>query len=196
MKKYIIILFLIFSGNLVLKAQIKDEREERIKINELPRLAKQTLTYLPPALKRLKFYKETDGKRQSFEIKFKYKKEYYSIEFDTLGTIEDIEVICKIKQLESKVKNQILTYFDSTYEKTKIIKAQQQFVFSDSFTTKDFISKVLNKSLKTNINYEIIVEVTKASKRSIREFTFNRDGLFIDYRIVTQPNYSHVLFEN
>lgn len=196
MKKYIIILILIFLGNYTLRAQVKNEYEERIKKNELPSLAKQALAYLPQTVKRIKFYKETDGKRRSFEIKFKYKKEYYSMEFDTLGVIEDIEILYKIKQLEPKAKHQILAHFDNTYKKVKVIKTQQQFVFSKSFTPKDFITKVLNKSLKTNINYEIIAEVTKASKRSIREFIFNQNGVFIDYRTVTHPNYSHVLFEN
>ncbi len=196
MKKYILILIIIFLGNYLLIAQVKDEHEERIKINELPNSAKDALEYLPQTIKRLKFYKETDGRRQSFEIKFKYKKEHYSIEFDTLGTIEDIEVICEIKQLKPKVKHQIITYFDSNYEKAKIIKTQQQFVFSDAFTTNRFINKVLDKSIDTEINYEIVIEATKASKRNIKEFTFNQDGEFIDFRILKQPNYSHVLFEN
>ena len=177
-------------------AQTKDEREERIELKDLPQTVVTVINTLPQTVKRLKFYKETDGEHQSFEAKFKYNHKHYSIEFDTIGKIEDIEVVLKKRQFINGVKNKIALYFTNTFKKAKLIKIQKQFVYTNTVSADVFIKNVLNETIETTINYEIIAEVTEISKRNIREFTFNQKGDFVSFRTLAQPYYSHILYEN
>ena len=81
--------------------QTKNEKEKRIPLAEFPEAAKAVIKNLPDDCKRLKFYKETDGEKQSFEVKFKYKRKRYSLEFSEDGNIED-----QIKKHRRDRKNQ------------------------------------------------------------------------------------------
>jgi len=119
MKCFFTILIYCFAVSLCV-SQTKNEREERITIAKLPEKAKTTLSKLPNAIKRLKFYKETDGDHRSYEAKFKYEKKYYSIEFDTLGIIEDIEVVLKQHQFTNGVKTEIFSYFENSFKKKSL----------------------------------------------------------------------------
>lgn len=195
LKRLIVLLVLGLSFGFCL-SQTKNEREERIDFKDLPETIEIIVDEFPKEIKKLKFYKESDGEHHSYEVKFKYNSTYYSVEFDTIGNIEDIEILIKERHFKNPVKSIIESYFNKTFKKVKIIKIQKQFVFSDAFSANAFISKVLDESIETTINYEIIAEVTDASKRNIREFTFNQNGEFINYRTLSQPYYGHVLNEN
>jgi hypothetical protein len=52
--------------------------------------------------KRVKFYKESDGDKISFEAKFKYKKQHFSVEFFASGVLEDIEILINKKKYSIK----------------------------------------------------------------------------------------------
>lgn len=77
--------------------QTKNEKEERIKKEVFPKIALLTLNDLPQSSKRLKFYRETDGDKKSYEAKFKLNRKIYSIEFNSQGQLEDVEVKIKKK---------------------------------------------------------------------------------------------------
>ena len=75
MKNKLLILSLVFSFySCLVISQTKNEKEERIKLSELPSSVREIVGTLPKKIKRLKFYKETDGRKNSFEIKLKYQK--------------------------------------------------------------------------------------------------------------------------
>ena len=154
-KLLVIVLALLFLSNLAV-AQTKNEKEVRIKGSEFPAIAQDIINKLPNKCKRLKFYKETDGDKQSFEVKFKYKKRRYSIEFSTNGTIEDIEVTTKLKTIEDSVKDTITSHFKTSFIKHKVIKTQKQYVYSSEIDMSKFVTKVLSQNSKTLSNYEIM----------------------------------------
>ncbi len=196
MRTFILVIVSIFCWQLVTYAQVKDEHEKRIKKEQLPKSIAETISHLPSGIKKVKFYEERDGNRQSFEAKFKYNAEFYSIEFDTLGKLEDIEVIIKPKNFQNGARKAIVDYFNKEFKKTKLLKIQKQYVFSDSISAEDFITSVLEKNIKTPINYEIVAEVTSKEKRNLLEFTFDETGKLLKTRTVVSPNYNYVLFEN
>lgn len=191
--RYIISFALIFALNIGF-CQTKQERETQIEKHELPEKIIAFANLLPEKTKRLRFYKETDGKQESFEVKFKYQKSAYSCEFNTNGLLEDIEVALKEKHLDTVVANTINQYFDANFDRNKIIKIQKQFVNDSTKSTLNFLSKIIRDSDTANINYEIIAEVTKDKKRNLREFTFNHKGEFLSFRIVVPSSYGYVLY--
>lgn len=176
-------------------SQTKNEKEDRIELKSIPEKAIEVLKTLPEDCKRLKFYKETDGDKQSFEAKFKYKKERYSLEFDTVGIIEDIEVTIKSKnKIENVIASEIRTYFKTTYKRSKLVKIQKQYVYNPIQDPIDFLSEVLTKQSTAEVNYEIIAEVKSAAVRDIREFIFDYKGGFLHFKIINPDSYEHALY--
>lgn len=187
-----IIAFLI-STHLAL-SQTKKEKEERINLSEFPSKAQNVLSKLPKDCKRIKFFKETDGNKQSFEAKFKYNGRRYSLEFSSNGIIEDLEVRVKMNAIEDSTQDQIKEHFKSSYLKYKLIKIQKQFVFNQNLDPDTFVAQVLNQESTDIINYEIIAEVKTEDGRELREFTFDNKGSFINFRVVEPSSYEHVLY--
>ena len=187
-----IIAFLI--GTHLALSQTKKEKEERINLSAFPSKAQNVLSKLPKDCKRIKFLKETDGDKQSFEAKFKYNGRRYSLEFSSEGILEDIEVRTKMKAIENSTQDQIKEHFKSSYLKYKLIKIQMQFVFNQNLNPDTFVSQILNQEATDIINYEIIAEVKTEPGRELREFTFDKNGSFINFRVVEPSSYAHVLY--
>lgn len=177
-----------------LLSQSKNEKEERIKRSDFPEKIQNIIKSLPKECKRLKFYKETDGTKKSYEVKFKYKKQHYSLEFSENGMIEDIEVLTKLNDIKLPIKKQIKIYFKQSFDKHKLIKIQKQYVYSKEIKPSQFIIDVLNKKAKATINFEIIAEVKSKKTREIREFTFNNNGQFLRDRTLNLTSYEHDLY--
>ncbi|SHG91183.1 hypothetical protein [Winogradskyella jejuensis] len=175
-------------------SQTKNEKEQRIKISKFPEAVQNVIGDLPKNCKRLKFYKETDGDKKSYEVKFKYLKHYYSIEFSEDGLLEDVEVITKFNKIDDSIKHQIKAYYNQSFKKHKFIKIQKQYVYNSRLNTNTFINNTIKQPNTTSANYEIIAEVTTDKKRDIREFTFNSKGKFLSSRILNPTSYEHVLY--
>jgi len=175
-------------------SQTKKEKEDRINLSEFPSEAQNVLSKLPKDCKRIKFFKETDGNKQSFEAKFKYNGRRYSLEFSSEGIIEDVEVRVKMNAIEDSSQDQIKEHFKSSYLKYKLIKIQKQFVFNQNLDPDTFVAQVLNQESTDIINYEIIAEIKTEDGRELREFTFDNKGSFINFRVVEPSSYEHVLY--
>ena len=188
-----LLLVLLCLGQFVI-SQTKNEKEERIKPSNFPLAAQQVVTSLPSDCKRLKFYKETDGQKESFEAKFKYKGKRYSLEFSKEGNIEDLEVLTKIKSIEATISSKIIEHFESTYTKHKLIKIQEQYVYNTATDPIQFVNRVLNEKSDIAPNFEIIAEVKLNKQRELRELTFNGTGQFLNFRTVNPSSYEHVLY--
>lgn len=190
--KYSIIYF-IFCFSICF-SQTKNEKEERIKQSEFPIVAQTYFNTISHDAKYLKFFKETDGSRKSFEVKFKINKLYYSVEFDTLGILEDIEIVIKQKHIPKSTLSNIMSYFDSNYKKTRLIKIQKQYVKYTNKSDKQFIQHIVDNPDDKHTHFEIIAEIKTKSLHELREFTFNRNGKFQRSRKVTSSSYEHALY--
>lgn len=175
-------------------SQTKNEHEERVKLEALPEVAVAVVNTLPKKHKRLRFYQETDGDKRSFEAKFKYEKQHYSLEFSADGVIEDIEVIIMPDQIKTCTKYQIDDYFKRTFEKSKLIKVQIQYVYNGSENAIKFVNQVLSKNGDLNINYEVIAEVKTETERKVGEFLFNANGALISFKTLNPNSYEHALY--
>ena len=191
--KYLL-LFLLLSVGFVGFSQTKQEREFRIEKSQLPEAVISFIANLPDNSKRLRFYKEVDGEKQSFEVKFRIKKSYYSTEFDTCGKIEDIEVLTKTRQIDKTVLNTIETYFENSFKKAKFLKVQKQFLPIENASPNDLLNSILKGELDNQAHFEIIAEITENSTRNLREFNFDQSGKLISSRVVAPSSYGHVLY--
>ncbi|NRB60608.1 MAG: hypothetical protein HRU50_11805 [Winogradskyella sp.] len=175
-------------------SQTKNKKEERIPKDQFPDQALELINELPTNCKRIRFYKETDGDKKSYEVKFKYQKKNYSIEFSEDGILEDIEVLIKFKNLEKVIRANIKTHFKSYYKTYKLIKVQAQYLYQNDVDFNEFTKYVLNNTKELQPNFEIIAEVREVKKREIKEFTYNSKGEFIKDITLEPESYEHVLY--
>ena len=193
-KPYLLLSLMVITS-ITINAQTKNEQEIRIEKEDFPKKALNLLEHLPENIKRIKYYKETDQDKTSFEAKLKLKRKKYSIEFDETGNLEDIEITVKSKNIDRVVLKTIETFFKSEYKKYGLLKIQNQYKKQASIDAISTLQKAIENSQEFEINLEIIAQVqTKNSKKQVMEFTFNHLGSLLESRIVEPSSYEHVLY--
>lgn len=191
MMRFSLLFFLFVSFSF---SQTKNEKEERVAPSDFPAMARNHFNAIADEVNYLKFYKETDGNKLSYEAKFKYKRTYYSAEFDSLGKLEDIEVLVKKKDIPKTTLKKIYDYYDKKFLKVRFIKIQKQYVNTTKRSDKQFIDFILQKPNNRYTHFEIIAEIKTKKHHELRELTFDRHGNFEKSRIVTSSSYEHALY--
>jgi hypothetical protein len=163
-----LLLFVNFS-----KAQQKYEREYRIKSGIVPQLAQEFIDSIGTGLKT-KWYKEISLNGVSIEAKFKYKNKRFSVEFDTLGTLQDLEFIITKREIITEVYNNIEHNLDSLYHKWKFQKIQLHY----EGKSKDIMTSI-NKNRSSDsikVAYEIVLKGKVLGETQLYEITFDEEG--------------------
>ncbi|WP_350286411.1 hypothetical protein [uncultured Croceitalea sp.] len=192
MKYKILIVFFLVSIVASL-AQTKQERELRIAEDELPENVLQHLKDYITSAKRLRFYKEQDGTKSSYEVKFKKDKLHYSVEFDENGTLEDVEFIIKPTDIPEDTYLSITAYLNKTFKKPRVKKIQQQYLAKDG-THKNVLKNAFQNLLIQQLNYELIISSKDDSGFNEYELTFNAEGKHLLTRKAVKSKYDHVLY--
>lgn len=170
-------------------AQEKFERESRIKEIEVPQKALQFIdsSYLKT---KIRWYKEIGLKNVSFEAKLIQNRTAYSVEFDSLGFIEDVEVEVDWVDLEQAIKDIISSHLEKDCSKYKIIKVQKQYSGNESELLRFITNQELNQSLSKK--YELIVRCKKQQETSLFEILFDHQGHPISISKIVFKNSSHL----
>jgi len=176
----------------VIAQEKKYERERRIKPSEIPSPIQSLLQPYFESADKLKFYEETDVDHESFEVKFRWNKVKYSVEFSSSADLEDIEALIKWDDMDEQVKSGIRTFF-SQFEKNKIDKIQQQFS-SKSMTDKETIDQALNDLQGEIVRYELVVELKDQKVWTPYELLFDNEGILISKREITKRTTDFILY--
>lgn len=171
------------------QAQHKYEREFRIKSETIPQSAKDFIDSIS-ADSKIKWYKEISLNDITLEAKFKYNKKKYSVEFDTLGKLQDVEFVIRKKEINSEVYNKIKYKLDSIYQKWKFQKIQIHY----SGKSRDIV-KSIRKNEPTNtikIFYEIVLKGKNLEDTQLYEITFNEQGELQNILQIIQDKADHL----
>ncbi|RAI92204.1 hypothetical protein [Algoriphagus yeomjeoni] len=117
--------FWIISGSLF--AQDKIERELRVEEKVVPKVARDWLYDAFETTKRPKWYQEIFESGYSYEAKFKLKGEFYSVEFDSLGLIQDVEIEIDFNELPTEVQTGLEGHLSADYKSSDIKRIQIQY---------------------------------------------------------------------
>lgn len=172
-----------------LSAQEKYEKESRIPQEEVPSKAVRFIDSLNEKNK-LRWYFEEGLNRSSIEAKFIRHKKNYSVEFDTLGNVEDVEIEIGLNELDTQLKEAINSQLKVNCLKSKIEKVQIQFSGSEQ----ELISKLKHEQSSPNlvINYEIVVRCTSKKAIELLEYLFNNKGELLSTSKIIFKNSSHL----
>lgn len=158
----------------VLCAQEKLEREYRIKRNKVPKKAIVFVKSLQ-LNNKIKWFGEESLHGSSIEAKTKVGKTKYSIEFDTLGNLQDVEIQIAKKQIPTRTLEKIQEKLGTDFTKFKFIKIQKQF----SGKSEHVRSCILRKQYtEVTIKYEIVLKGTLQKKKGLYEYTFTDKGIY------------------
>ncbi len=134
----IILIFTILP--LGVSAQTKFEREYRIKEKDVPERALQFINHAVEGGK-VKWYAEESQDGKSIEAKVKYQKQKFSMEFDTLGNLQDVEKTIKFQDLDQNTSESISGSLTTKFGDYKILKIQIQWTSDNPATMIDLIKK-------------------------------------------------------
>ncbi len=167
---WIVCLFCLQSGY----AQQKFEKESRLKMDEVPEMALQFIDSLEPESK-INWYLEEGLESTSIEAKFRYKGKKLSVEFDTAGKVEDVEIQVKWNTLPAALRDSIREVFRSDCNRFSVRKVQVQY--SGSRTT--LIAKLKTDSTTVGYitRYELITKCRTDEDIALYEYLFDSEGL-------------------
>ena len=186
----LLIFFCVFSA----LAQDKYEREHRIKKTQFPEKA---LNYIAENLedaKRIRFYRETDSSKTSYEVKFKKDRLHYSVEFDKGGKLEDIEILIKAIDIPEESFSRMNDYLEENFSKYRIRRMQQQYPVNPEEDVETTIKNAFQNLMLPSIKYEFIISGKKDEEYEQFEILFDARGKFERIRKSLPPNYDHVLY--
>ena len=166
-------------------SQFKYEKEYRIKNDEIPDNIKSYLNTV--AFKnKIKWYKEEGLSKYTYEAKTSHNNLNFSIEFDSVGIIEDVEIQINWKNIPELAKKNIEFYLNKVYQKKKIIKVQIQFTGKPE----NLIKIIKDRELKQGLikKYEIVLKGKENKKFQMIEYLFTNEGKFENKAIIMMKN--------
>ena len=160
--------------------QTKVEREFRISKDKVPEPALSWIDAAFPEIKVKWFYEETSGKK-SYEAKLKWDDHKISTEFDTLGLLEDVEIVVSFQELDKITQSHLLESLHNEDQNFKLRKIQRQLSGNP-----DEIIRYIQGNIDVNVitRYEIEFYSTSSDKYNLWEGLFSSDGQLISKRKV------------
>ena len=155
------------------KAQVKFEREYRLALSAVPAPAKAMVEDMGLS-RKVRWYKEESQRGHSIEAKAKAYGKQYSVEFDTLGLIEDVEVSMDWEAVPQKARKAITLYLSGTYEKHRIEKVQIQFTGPKHALVHQVTTQ--SRHAETTVKYEVVLKAKADKTHAMYEYLFSEDG--------------------
>ena len=122
---------------------------------------------------KIKWYKEESQEGTSIEAKSKKDGCHYSIEFDTNGSIQDIEKKMKLKELPDDHRRTIVRVLNAKFKKWRITRLQEQWKGDQS----ELLNLVLNGDMKVcELDYEIVIKGKTAERKGFYEMLVSPEG--------------------
>jgi len=163
--------------------QTKAEIEKRVDLEDVPSEAVQALNENIKEFDKVKWYYQEDGDKRVFEAKFKQFSQQYSVEFDTLGNIDNVEIIIKLKKIPKKTLKKMMSYLENKFEDYKIQKIQREHLGKAD----DLFELIEDNELDDDlmIKYEVEVNAKIDNQRKLYEIIFDNEGGVLRLRVVS-----------
>lgn len=170
-----------------LEAQVKYEKEYRLNQKDVPKPALDFVNTLGFD-RKIKWYKEEGLNKTSIEAKTKYLSKRYSVEFNSKGEIEDIEVEIKLNEISEEVRQNILNYLNTNYQKANICKIQIQFSGDPDALSHTIVNQKFTNNPEVITRYEIVVKVKNKKKHEKLEYLFDDQGEMLQKAVILLKN--------
>jgi len=191
--KYYFITFGAFLTTIACSAQASQNYDRDIRIKSMPSLPGIANFMESCGLQgNVKWYKEIGADGVFYEGKTKYNGVLYSVEFDTLGEVKDVEKTVSFETLPLHVYEEIQAYLSEQFTKFWIKETQLQWS-GDNAVLIALIQQ--GKSALPHItHYELIVKGKLNAGRKHYELVFDDHGKLIERSEIPLRNTDHLDF--
>lgn len=181
-----------------LKAQtreIKQEKEVSIKRGELPSRALEQLKQIEGQTGKIKYYKEYARDNISYEAKFHWRGQRWSMEFAADGTFQDLERKIPLRTFSSAMTGTMIKELSSLGKRYRILGAQHQFSWAID-DGRDFDVAMVNPGHKgVVVRYELEVEAKKPDGAIVAyELLMDEEGRLLRKRTNKPFTDTHLLY--
>ena len=174
--------------------QVKYEREYRIRKEQFPETAIKVLRSHLDEVRRLRFYREVDSNRRSFEMKFKKDRLHYSVEFTPEGMLEDVEVLIKPVDIPGESWAKIQAGLSDRFTRYRVRRIQQQYPRTAFDTDDQTLRNAFQNLLLPELNYELVLQARTDQGLMQYEALFDSEGNLMNLRKALPANYDHILY--
>ncbi|SIS40899.1 hypothetical protein SAMN05421766_101639 [Zobellia uliginosa] len=193
-KSIFLLVFILAFSSASLLAQVKSEREHRIRKSQFPEKPLLTIEKKVEDARQMRFYKEIDSNEVSYKVKFKKDRLRYGIKFNNDSKIEGIEFEIKPVDIPNDSYSQIIAYLEKNFEKYRVQKIHQQYLTKGNDIDQSLKDAFQNLMLPS-ITYKFAVKGKKSGKNVEKfEIIFNAEGKLELIKKALPPNYDHVLY--
>ena len=176
----------------LIHGQVKLEYEKRIDKSEFPQPAIDWLNSHPELPKKIRYLVETDGQVHTYEAKFVHKKKWHSVEFDSLGQLQDVEVLIKRKEIPQPLREKVEAYLDAQYDKWRKDRIQRQY--TAALNGPRVLERLWANDEEVVCNLEIEVSVREGKQTAHYELLFDPDGAHVATRKIEGQTYDYRKF--
>ncbi len=189
-----VLIFIALTGLRPLSAQVKYEREYRVRKEQFPDAALEVLGNRLDDVRRLRFYREVDSNRRSYEMKFKKDRLHYSVEFTPEGVLEDVEVLIKPVDIPEDSWTRIRAVLSDRFAKFRVRRIQQQYPRDAFESDEQTLRNAFQNLLLPELNYELVLQARTDQGLMQYEALFDSDGMLLNLRKALPANYDHILY--
>ncbi|MBC2837933.1 hypothetical protein [Robiginitalea sp. SC105] len=175
-------------------AQQKQEREFRIRKDQFPPVALEAMEPFLADARRLRYYKEIDSARSSFELKFKLQRLWYSVEFTPEGVLEDVEVRIKPVDIPDETWARMQSHMTEAFGKHRVRKIQQQYPREAFDSVEVTMKNAFQNLLLPQLRYELVIQTRTQEGLTQYEALYDSEGALLLLREALPPNYNHILY--
>jgi hypothetical protein len=172
-------------------AQKKLEREYHLRAGAVPKSAAELVTRLFEGVTPV-WHGEQSLNGTTLEAKFKYKGRKYSVEFDSSGRLEDIELLTKMKHIPDDARETITKALEDSFSRYRVVKTQIQWKGTEQELKKAIVEGI--ESTTPDIRYELVVRGKKKDMTRYYEVQANQDGTLKLIREIIQSNTSNLIY--
>ncbi len=172
-------------------AQKKLEREYHIKPNAVPKQAAELISRLFENVKPV-WHGEQSLQGTTIEGKFKYKGRRYSVEFDSTGKLEDIELLGKLGDIPKDAREKLSKALEDSFSRYRVVKTQIQWRGSEK-QLKQAIEEGID-SKTPQIRYELVIRGKRKDMTLYYEAQADKDGKLTSLREIIQSNASNLIY--
>lgn len=191
MKHSWLLIILFFSFNSAY-SQNKFEKESRVKSSEVSTKAKSYVESIFPESNKIKWYLEENLDGMAIEAKVKANQTLYSIKFDTLGNLQDVEFIQSFAKLPEQVQEKVVRHFEENYDRHRIRKIQIQWIGDPELLRSAIMKETDNQEFE--VNYEIEFRAKKNGENNSFEALFSENGELIKTDKIIPRNLNHLIY--
>lgn len=175
-----IIVFFFCLLSLQILAQTKIEKEVRVKENEVPEKALESIQENVKSKTKVKWYFQQDDEKEVYEAKFKQFGKQFSVEFLPSGRIYNVEIVINKRNIKKPIYQSIVSEIDRLFEDFSIVKIQKEYL-GDADDLDDIIE---DNEVDDDLDQRFEIEVNGKidNNRHLYELIFDGSGKLLKQR--------------